>query len=97
MAFLDSSHPDIFGPEAQVEEEPYLYGFVWSYTTRTNQVLRVVWAINATGSEAPPATWTVGADTYRLLSTSVDRGYGVPLGKYTAIYRLDGTWTPVAP
>jgi hypothetical protein len=91
MAFLDSDAPDVFGPESQVEEEPY----VWGLLRRTNSTVRVVWAIDASGGESPPSTHTIGANTYNLLSTSVDRGYGQPLGQYTAIYRKEGTWAPV--
>lgn len=97
MAFLNTLTPDVFGPEPQVEEEPYLYGFVWTVTRRTNLQLRVTWAINASGGESPPSTWSLDGDTYDLVSGSVDRGYGKPNGHYTAVYRKEGTWTPVIP
>jgi hypothetical protein len=97
MAFINALTFDVFGPDPSVEEEPYLLGFVWTVTRRTNYQVRVTWPIDATGSESPPATWTVGADTYTLLSGATDRGYGRKTGHYTAIYRKEGTWTPVIP
>jgi len=97
MALLNTSTPDVCGPEDQLEEEPYLYGFVWSVTRRTNTIVRVTWAINAAGGDAAPATHALGGVTYNLLTTSIDRGYGKPNGHFTAIYRKEGTWTPVIP
>jgi hypothetical protein len=95
MAFLDATNHDTFGPEDQVEEEIVTLHFAWSLYRRTNKTLRLVWAIDKSGGESPPATHAVGADTYTLLSTSVDRGYGQPLGHFTAIYRKEGTWAAV--
>ena len=89
--------PDIFGPEPQVEEEPYLYGFVWTVTRRTNNILRVTWAIDNTGGESPASTYSHGGVTYDLVSGSVERGYSKTQGTFTAVYRKLGTWTPVIP
>ena len=89
--------PDVFGPEDQDEEKPYRYGFTMTVTRRTNLLLRVTWPIDNTGGESAPATWTLGANTYQKLGTSVDRGYGKVQGHFTATYRKEGTWTPVIP
>ena len=101
MAFIPNGGYCVFGPELSVEEEPYLFvsivGFTWSVTRRTTSTMRVVFPINASGGEELSSTWTVGSDTYSLLSTSVDRGYGKPTGTLTAIYRKEGAWTPVIP
>jgi hypothetical protein len=99
MAFLDATNHDTFGPEDQIEERPFyivtIVGVFSGIERRSNKTLRLVWAINASGGESPPSTHTSGADTYTLLSTSVDRSYGQPLGHYTAIYRKEGTWAAV--
>jgi hypothetical protein len=97
MAFLNSANPDVCGPEPTVEEEPYLYGFVWTVTRRTNNLLRVTWAIDASGGESPASTYNHGGVTYDLVAGSVDRAYSKALGTYTALYRKEGTWTPVVP
>jgi hypothetical protein len=92
MAFLSAS-PDEFGPFDEVETEyGWGPGFVWTPKERTNKTYRVTWPIDAAGGESPPATWTVGADTYRLRSAGPERGYGKPTGHFTAVYWKKGTW-----
>lgn len=90
--FLDNV-PDEFGPYYEIETG---YGFgpglVWTPWERVNKLYRVTWGLtDQAGTDAPPATWSVGGETFRLRNAQPDRGYGDTHGTFTAVYFLEGT------
>ena len=101
MAFLNTSTPDLFGPEPNVEEEPFTYSFgaitVNTKRRRTVYTLRVTWAIDNLGGEVPPSTQSSGGNTYDLVSGRVERGCAKPNGHYTALYRYETSWVVLTP
>jgi hypothetical protein len=85
MAFLDSDNPQVI-PSTVVEERTNFWG---TRLTRNVIEYRLTWAIDDTGGESPPATYS-GAD---LVSHGPEIAYGGSAGLYVALYASKGAWS----
>lgn len=86
MAFLDSSNPQVV-EESDVEYRSLMFGD----QKRTVTTYRLTWAIDDTGGESPPSTYS-GAD---LMHAAPEIEYGGQAGLYVAVYRTEGGWVDV--
>lgn len=98
MAFLVdvSTGAKVVGPKTRVEETNIQFhtggslGFVTLH--RTVYELQVMWAVDASGGESIPATWSHGGETYDLETADPGIGYDDLNGVCTAIYTRKGEW-----
>ena len=85
MAFLDSGNPQVVAHVTVERRHHVLLGA----QTRNVTEYRLSWAIDATGGEAPPATYG-GID---LMHHGPEIEYGGVAGIYVAFYRDVGAWS----
>lgn len=104
MAFHSGTAPgtadDEIGPtqDREFRWTRYALGSIvfWKQQYRTISTYRVYYVIDSTMPiPAVNATWTVGADTYNLRSTSTDMGFLDGHGILECTYFFEGTWTDV--
>ncbi|MBT4822554.1 MAG: hypothetical protein HN742_30445 [Lentisphaerae bacterium] len=84
MAFLDASDYQVI-PSTKVERR---FHTILGAQSRNVTEYRLTWAIDDSGGESPPATYS-GAD---LQHHGPEIAYGGANGLYVAIYRSEGAW-----